>query len=37
MRHVKLRPGVPVDPAALEALITAAYLDIRARLEQGAS
>ena len=36
MRHVKLRPGVPVDPAALEALITAAYLDIRARLEQGA-
>jgi hypothetical protein len=37
MRHVKLRPGAPVDPAALEALITAAYLDIRARLEQGAS
>ncbi len=37
MRHVKLRPGVPVDAAALEALITAAYLDIRARLEHGAS
>lgn len=37
MRHVKLRPAVPVDAAALEALITAAYLDIRGRLEQGAS
>ena len=37
MRHVKLRPGVPVDAAALEALISAAYLDIRRRLEQGAS
>ncbi|HUO18532.1 MAG TPA: DUF1801 domain-containing protein [Steroidobacteraceae bacterium] len=37
MRHVKLRPGVPVDAAALEALITAAYRDIRRRLEQGAS
>jgi hypothetical protein len=37
MRHVKLRPGVPIDAAALEALVRAAYLDIRARLEQGAS
>jgi len=37
MRHVKLRPGVPVDAVALEALITAAYRDIRRRLEQGAS
>lgn len=32
MRHVKLRPGVAVDAASLEALITAAYLDIKARL-----
>jgi hypothetical protein len=32
MRHVKLRPGAPVDVASLEALIAAAYLDIRARL-----
>jgi hypothetical protein len=32
MRHVKLRPGVIADDAALESLITAAYLDIRTRL-----
>jgi hypothetical protein len=32
MRHVKLRPGVNVDSAALSALITGAYVDIRARL-----
>jgi hypothetical protein len=32
MRHVQLRPGVGVDEAALEALIRAAYLDIRRRL-----
>ena len=31
MRHVKLRPGAPVETAALQALITAAYLDIRMR------
>ena len=31
MRHVKLRPGTPVDRAALEALITAAYLEIKIR------
>jgi hypothetical protein len=31
MRHVKLRPGEPVDAAALEALIDAAYGDIRAQ------
>jgi hypothetical protein len=37
MRHVKLRPGVAIDTAALEALVSAAYLDIRTRLEQGAS
>jgi len=34
MRHVKLRPGTPVDAAALGSLITAAYLDIRARLQR---
>jgi hypothetical protein len=33
MRHVKLRWGQPVNEAALSALITAAYRDIRARLE----
>lgn len=32
MRHVKLRWGQPVDAAALEALITAAYADVRQRL-----
>jgi hypothetical protein len=32
MRHVKLRPGVERDTAALGALIEAAYVDIRARL-----
>jgi hypothetical protein len=32
MRHVKLRPGVEVDSAALGALIAAAYLDIKTRL-----
>ncbi|MDE2137249.1 MAG: DUF1801 domain-containing protein [Gammaproteobacteria bacterium] len=37
MRHVKLRPGVTVDAAALGALITAAYRDTRRRLEQGAA
>ena len=31
MRHVKLRPGAPLETAALETLITAAYLDIRRR------
>ena len=33
MRHVKLRWGEPVDAAALEALIAAAYGDIQLRLE----
>lgn len=33
MRHVKLRPGTPVDEAALGALVTAAYEDIQERLE----
>lgn len=32
MRHVKLRPGVPVDHAALEALVRAAYTDIKRRV-----
>lgn len=32
MRHVKLRPGEPVDAAALEALIDAAYKDIKAKV-----
>jgi len=32
MRHVKLRPASPVDDAALEALIDAAYADMKARL-----
>jgi len=32
MRHVKLRPGADVNSRALQALITAAYQDIKARL-----
>ena len=32
MRHVKLRPGTVVDASPLDALIAAAYLDIKARL-----
>jgi hypothetical protein len=28
MRHVKLRPGTPLDGSALEALIVSAYRDI---------
>ena len=35
MRHVKLRPGIAVDEDALEGLIRAAYLDIKARVENG--
>lgn len=35
MRHVKLRPGTPTDTAALNALIEAAYSDIKARIEHG--
>lgn len=31
MRHVKIRPGVAVDSAALEALIDAAYADMKVR------
>jgi hypothetical protein len=33
MRHVKVRPGVDLDGAALEALIDAAYADMRRRLK----
>ena len=33
-RHVKLRPGREVDPAALAQLVAAAYVDIRARLRK---
>ena len=33
MRHVKLRPAQQVDAAALRELITAAYRDMRLRLE----
>jgi hypothetical protein len=35
MRHVKLRPGVAMDVAALKSLIEAAYLDVKARVENG--
>ena len=33
MRHVKLKPDVPMDASSLAALIALAYLDIKARLE----
>jgi hypothetical protein len=33
MRHVKIRWGVPANAAALSALISAAYRDVRERLE----
>ncbi len=35
MRHVKLRPGTPVDAVALNKLIELAYADIKARVENG--
>lgn len=35
MRHVKLRPSVPANAAALNQLIEAAYQDIKARVEHG--
>lgn len=35
MRHVKLRPGTLAPRAALARLIDAAYLDIKARVENG--
>ena len=33
MRHVKLRPGLAIDAAALEELVRIAYLDMRRRIE----
>jgi hypothetical protein len=33
MRHVKVRPGTPLDEAALGRLIAAAYADMLARVE----
>ncbi len=35
MRHVKLRADSPVNVAALERLVEAAYLDIKERVENG--
>lgn len=35
MRHVKLKPGEPLNVAALTALIHAAWQDIKARVEHG--
>jgi hypothetical protein len=35
MRHVKLRPGMAFDAAALSVLIELAYADIKARVENG--
>ncbi|HEY1986236.1 MAG TPA: DUF1801 domain-containing protein [Terracidiphilus sp.] len=35
MRHVKLRPGTPVNAPALNKLIEMAYADIKARVENG--
>jgi hypothetical protein len=36
MRHVKVRPGSPIDTVALTSLIVAAYLDIKERLRGAA-
>ena len=33
MRHVKLRPGTPINEAALSRLIDSAYEDIKSRVE----
>jgi len=35
MRHVKLKPGMPSNAAALRSLIEVAYEDIKARVEHG--
>jgi hypothetical protein len=35
MRHVKLKPGTTTNAAAINALIEAAYSDIKARVENG--
>jgi hypothetical protein len=31
MRHVKVRPGTPIDGDSLRALIVAAYTDMKGR------
>ncbi|MBX5463708.1 MAG: DUF1801 domain-containing protein [Steroidobacteraceae bacterium] len=36
MRHVKLKPGAPLDSKALGALIQDAYTDVKARLQAAA-
>jgi hypothetical protein len=35
MRHVKLKPGMATNAAALNRLIDAAYSDIKTRVENG--
>ena len=35
MRHVKLKPGTPVNSGALRELVELAYEDIKARVEHG--
>ena len=35
MRHVKLKPGMPTNAAALSKLIDTAYWDIKSRVENG--
>ncbi|WP_263383766.1 DUF1801 domain-containing protein [Granulicella arctica] len=35
MRHVKLRPGTTFDAAPLRRLVVAAFLDMKARIENG--
>lgn len=35
MRHVKLRPGIEIDEAALRKLIEAAWVDIKEKVERG--
>lgn len=37
MRHAKLKPGLPLDEAGLEALIDSAHRDIAVRLKRGDS
>jgi hypothetical protein len=35
MRHVKLRPGAPIDAPSLSRLVETAYSDMKARVENG--
>jgi hypothetical protein len=35
MRHVKLRPGMPLDQESLASLITESYRDMKARAQRG--